>query len=269
MPRRCAGFTGDNPPVDDAGLLEVLHSAADAVHAALAEVDDWAPTTNRQADPHTQYAIDLVADRPAIELLLANGLGVLSEETGRHDPDRPITVVVDPVDGSTNASRRIPWYATSLCAVDGDGPRAAVVANQATGERFEATRGGGARCDGRPIGPSAGTRLDASIVGLAGYPEHHLGWRQFRALGAAALDLCAVAAGRLDGYVDVTPGIHGAWDYLGGALVCTEAGAVVADGDGRPLVTLDHTARRAPVAAATPDLLEALIDARRRAVGGP
>ena len=67
--------------------------------------------------------------------------------------------------------------------------------------------------------------------------------------------------------VDATPSSHGPWDYLGGLLVCTEAGASVADGDGRDLVTLDHAARRAPVAAATPALLDALITARSGAVG--
>jgi fructose-1,6-bisphosphatase/inositol monophosphatase family enzyme len=254
--------------VDDDGLVEVLHAAADAVAAALAKVEDWAPTTDR-GTPHTQYAIDLVADAPVLDILLGNGLGVLSEESGLHHPEREITVVVDPVDGSTNASRRLPWYATSLCAVDADGPRAALVVNQAGGERFGAVRGGGATVDGRPLRPTACTDLGDAVVGLCGFPARHLGWRQFRSLGAAALDLCAVAAGRLDGYVDVTPGIHGPWDYLGALLVCTEAGVPVADGDGRPLVHLDHGARRAPVAAATPGLLDALVDARRTAVGGP
>jgi myo-inositol-1(or 4)-monophosphatase len=52
------------------------------------------------------------------------------------------------------------------------------------------------------------------------------------------------------------------WDYLGGALVCAEAGAVVADALGRDLVVLDHAARRTPVGAATPDLFDALLAAR-------
>ena len=63
------------------------------------------------------------------------------------------------------------------------------------------------------------------MVGLSGYPPRRLGWKQFRALGAIALDLCAVAGGRLDAYVDCSPSAHGPWDYLGGLLVCREAGA--------------------------------------------
>ena len=236
----------------------MLHATADAVRAALDGVDDWAPST---AQP-TQYAIDVVADAAALGVLLGAGLGALSEETGRHHPERPLTAVVDPVDGSTNASRGNPWFATSLCVVDGDGPRAALVVNQASDERFEATRGGGARVDGAPLRASGCTDVAAALVGLSGWPDHHYGWDQYRAFGAGALDICAVAAGRLDGYVDTGPGLHGAWDYLGGLLVCQEAGAQMVDGDGRPLLTLDHDARRAPVAAATPELLAALVRAR-------
>jgi myo-inositol-1(or 4)-monophosphatase len=72
-----------------------------------------------------------------------------------------------------------------------------------------------------------------------------------------------VASGTLDGYLDCSWSAHGPWDYLGGLLVCTEAGAVVADAEGRDLVALDHDARRTPVAAATPALLEEALAARR------
>lgn len=241
-------------------VLALLHAVADAVAAALATVDDW----RRRTDRAGQYAIDLVADAAALGVLEAAGVGVLSEESALTRRDADLLVVLDPVDGSTNASRRIPWYATSACALDADGPLAAVVANQATGERFEAVRGGGARVDGRPISPSGRTTLATSVVGLSGYPPEPFGWRQYRALGAAALDLCAVAAGRLDAYVDCSADAHGPWDYLGGLLVCREAGAPVADLHGRELVVREHTARRTPIAAATPALLDELVAARRK-----
>ena len=205
-----------------------------------------------------QYRSDLAADAAALSVLEAAGLGVMSEESGSHRTDGPLVVVIDPVDGSTNAARGIPWYATSLCAVDAEGPRVAVVVNQASGVRFEAVRGGGARRDGAPIRPSGCRALDQAIVGFSGYPPHYLGWSQYRGLGAAALDLCAVAEGVLDGYAVVGGSQLGSWDYLGGMLVCTEAGAVVGESQGRELVTLDHEARRTPVAAASPELLVAL-----------
>jgi myo-inositol-1(or 4)-monophosphatase len=105
--------------------------------------------------------------------------------------------------------------------------------------------------------------LRHSLVGLSGYPPHWLGWKQFRALGAVALDLCAVAGGRLDAYVDCSVDAHGAWDYLGGMLVCQEAGALVVDAFDRPLVVLEHRGRRTPVAAGTPELLAEAVAARR------
>src|SRR5438309_2824286 len=152
-------------------LLDVLAGAVTVVQDALAPIDDWRPA----GEIVGQYALDLVADGPVCDHLIGAGLGVLSEESGRHHPERAITVVVDPVDGSTNASRRIPYYATSLCAVDTDGPLAAMVVNLATGERFDAVRGGGARRNGEPIHASAATVLGDAIVALNGLPDRHWG----------------------------------------------------------------------------------------------
>lgn len=238
----------------DAVLLDTLVLAAERVRHVLSEIDDWLPGTERAG----QYRIDVAADAVAVEVLVEAGLGVLSEESGTHHPERAVTVVLDPVDGSTNASRGIPWYATSLCAVDAAGPRVALVVNQASGERFDAVRGGGARRDGRPVRPSGCGGLSDAIVCLSGYPSRRWGWRQFRALGAAALDLCCVADGRLDAFAAIAPDGLGPWDYLGGLLVCEEAGAVVVDRAGRNLVVLDHEARRFPLAAANGALMAQL-----------
>jgi myo-inositol-1(or 4)-monophosphatase len=240
--------------LDDGALLDVLTEAAVAIRAALDDLAGWGPSGARPG----QYRTDVVADAAAIAVLTGAGLGVLSEETGVHFADRALFAVLDPVDGSTNASRSLPWYATSICVLDAEGPRVALVVNQATGERFDAVRGRGARCDGVAIAPSGTTSLADSLIAVSGYPRRHLGWRQYRALGAAALDLCAVAAGRVDAYLDCTGDAHGPWDYLGGLLVCTEAGAVVADLAGRDLVTRGHADRRTVVAGATSELLTEL-----------
>ena len=158
----------------------------------------------------------------------------------------------------------IPWYAVSLCAVDADGPRAALVDQHRDGRalrgdaRWRARRGTASRSHRRQRLASA-----PSIVGLSGYPPRRLGWKQYRALGASALDLCSVACGRLDAYVDCSRNAHGPWDYLGGMLVCLEAGAVIIDAFDRDLVVLEHAARRTPVAAASQVLLGESIAARR------
>jgi fructose-1,6-bisphosphatase/inositol monophosphatase family enzyme len=246
-------------PVHGRDALQLLDEVAAAVAVVLGDLEDWGLAGTKPG----QYRSDLAADEVAVQQLLDAGVGVLSEETGRHEPGREVTVVVDPLDGSTNASRGIPWYATSLCAVDAEGPLAALVVNLADGTRFEAVRGDGATCNGRPIAPSTRTELRESLVLLSGMPPRWLGWNQYRALGACALDLCAVASGAVDGYIDSSRAAHGAWDYLGGLLVCTEAGAAVTDAAGGDLVVLDHDARRTPLAAATPALLEQIVAARR------
>ncbi len=241
-------------------VLQVLGAAASAVKKALEGLSDWGLAGTREG----QYRSDLVADAAAIEVLSAAGLGVFSEESGLHNPQRPIRVVVDPVDGSTNASRGLPWWATSLCALDGEGPLAAVVVNQATGQRFEALRGEGATCDGRPVRPSTSATIAESIVAVSGYPGSDLGWSQFRSLGASALDICAVASGALDVFIDFADRSLAPWDYLGGLLVCREAGACVEDLEGRDLIVTSGDERRTVVAAATRELLDEAIAVRRR-----
>jgi len=268
MPRTC-GEQGVRPASADTvrlpcepvitDRLGLLHDVADAVAAALRNQRDWGLSGVRDG----QYALDLSADDAALAVLRRSGVGVLSEESGLDDRGTGEIVVIDPIDGSTNCSRGVPWYATSLCLVDADGPAAALVVNQASDVRYSAERGRGAFCDGRPITASGCVDVRASIVGMNGLPPHHLGYAQARVLGAVALDLCLVAAGVLDGYIDCITEAHGAWDFAGGVLICREAGASVVDVWDRELFTLTHHARRTPVAAATPELLDAFVRARR------
>ena len=244
-----ASLSGDD-------LLQLLDDAATAVHAAVADLPDWGLAGTRAG----QYKCDLAADAAVLDVLARAPVGILSEESGLAHPDRDVIVVVDPIDGSTNAAAGLPWFASSLCAVDGDGPLAAVVVNQATGTRFRAVRGEGATVDGAPTKPLSTVALQDAFVGISGLPDHWLGWRQYRALGACALDMCAVAAGMLDAFIDCTPRpAHGVWDYIGALLVCREAGAVVTDRYGEDLVVLQHEARRAPIAASSEALLQECI----------
>ncbi|MEI8239469.1 MAG: inositol monophosphatase family protein [Actinomycetota bacterium] len=244
--------------------LSLLHEVADAVAAAFAGVRDFGPSGGRDG----QYALDLVADEAALAVLRRAGVGVLSEESGFEPGNSGEMVVIDPIDGSTNASRGVPWFATAMCVVDADGPSVSLVVNQASGVRYWAVRGEGAWRDGERIAPSTCVDVGESIVGLNGLPPHPLGYRQCRVFGAVALDLCLVASGVLDGYVDCVDEAHGAWDYLASAHICREAGAALHDLHGRDLVVLDHAARRTPIAAATPELLATLTAARHGTVAG-
>ncbi len=245
--------------MEEQSLIETLQGCCVEIAQALEGLTDWGLAGTRAG----QYRSDIVADQIGVGYLLDHGFGVLSEESGVHEPDRSLFAVIDPIDGSTNASRALPWFATSICVLDQEGPLAAVVINQSTKASYCASRGGGAFRDGRSISPSAVRHLNEAIVGLSGFPPRHLGWNQYRALGAIALDLCAVAEGALDGYLDCVDAAHGPWDYLAGMLICQEAGAFVSEVAGRELVARAHADRRSPVAAGTKQLIDELVNAHR------
>jgi fructose-1,6-bisphosphatase/inositol monophosphatase family enzyme len=238
-------------------LLALFDIASAAQRGALATLG---PAERRvRTDRAGQYQLDLVADAAVLPVLGSAGVRVLSEESGWSGPEgAEITVVLDPVDGSTNCARHVPYWAISLCALDADGPLCALVQNGATGARYTAVRGAGSWLDGVRLVPSETTAIERAVVALSGWPPTALPWRQFRALGSAALALCDVAAGHIDGYLDGIADQHAPWDYLGGYLVCTEAGAPVVDAERRDLVSQDPTARRQLLAAGTPQVLAAL-----------
>jgi myo-inositol-1(or 4)-monophosphatase len=242
--------------VDESRLLQVLDEAVHAVRASLDGLEEWGPAGTRPG----QYHLDLAADAAALPILRGAGLAVLSEESGMSgEPSSALLAVIDPVDGSTNAHRGIPFYSTSICVMDAQGPLVGLVVNQATGTRYEAVRGGGARHDGEAMAPSGCTELSSAIVGISGFPGRAPGWAQFRALGAASLEFCAVAEGLLDAYLVVGTSTLFGWDYLAGLLICHEAGAVTADRDGEDLAVRDGVTRR-PIVAATQRLADQLLD---------
>jgi fructose-1,6-bisphosphatase/inositol monophosphatase family enzyme len=243
----------------NADILQVLNNTADAVSQVLATNTDWSLSGIR----HTQYSVDVRADNAALAVLHEAGCAVLSEEsqiTGQWGDD-DILVVMDPLDGSTNASRGVPWFATALCALDKNGMRASLVVNQASGkDRYWATQGGGAFHNGNQMHPSACSTLKEAVVGVSGLASFRPQWSQFRALGAAALDICLVAQGVLDGWVDFNS--HGVWDYLASILICQEAGVATSEYLDRELLVTQYDEKRTPIVAATPALLAQLREVR-------
>lgn len=211
----------------------------------------------RRTERPGQYALDLVADDVALGILRGLQATIVSEESGISGGSPNLVVVLDPVDGSTNCAHDLAYWATSVCALDGEGMLAALVVNHATGESFTATRGGGAFRDGQRLHASPVRKVEDAMVGLSGWPARLLPWQQYRALGCASLALCSLAGGGLDGYID-GGAWHAPWDYLGGLLMCREAGASVVDVDGQELVTPALSARRQLLGAGTPELLASL-----------
>ena len=243
----------------NADILQVLNNTADAVSQVLEANTDWSLSGIR----HTQYSVDVRADNAALAVLHAAGCAVLSEEsqiTGQWGDD-DILVVMDPLDGSTNASRGVPWFATALCALDKNGMRASLVVNQASGkDRYWATQGGGAFHNGNQMQPTGCSTLKEAVVGVSGLASFRPQWAQFRALGAAALDICLVAQGVLDGWVDFHS--HGVWDYLASILICQEAGVATSEHLDRELLVTQYDQKRTPIVAATPALLAQLREVR-------
>ncbi|SRR5580765_1400050 len=178
--------------------------------------------------------------------------GFQGEEAGGSTGDGSgITWVVDPIDGTVNYLYGIPAYAVSVAAVVGDPtvpgawrPVAGAVVGPALGETYRARVGGGAfrrRGDGpeTPIVPTGCTDLGHALIGTGfGYEAAQRRWaaevllhvipqvRDIRRIGSAALDLCHVADGALDGYYE--RGLN-PWDLAAGWLVLTEAGGTFID----------------------------------------
>ena len=233
-------------------ILDILRSAADAVVDALSTFEGSGLSGIR----HSQYNLDLVADQAACAVLLGSGLSVFSEESGGQG-DGSITVVIDPVDGSTNADRGIPFSCTSLCALDASGPLVSLVRSLTTGVTYEAIRGRGETRDGSAITASRTEDPAAAIVGVNGILPGHQGWAQVRTMGAAALEICLVAEGALDAYLQVGGAAIHPWDYLAGLHIAAEAGAHVLSLDGGELIVLEEVPRM-PLVAGTAILADRL-----------
>ena len=152
--------------------------------------------------------------------------------------------IVDPIDGTVNYVYGLPQYAVSVAAEVGGQVLAGVVVNAATGEEWTAVRGGGAWRSGVRLTCSTEETLQRALVATGfGYDAARRAYqasvltrvlplvRDIRRLGAAALDLCAVAEGWVDAYFE--KGLN-PWDHAAGGLVAAEAGLVVSGLRGEP-----------------------------------
>lgn len=245
------GRAGSVPFVDRDRCFGVFDDVVVAVRSAIASVADRGSAGDRAS----QYRIDVVADGAAGELLSAAGVGVLSEESAPVAPESGVVVVIDPIDGSTNAARGIPFSACAMCAVDSDGPWLAQVTHLEADRTYRAVRGQGATRDGASIAVASPAAGDEAVVAVNG-GGHRPAAGQTRALGALSLEMCLVADGSLDGVINLDGDCHGVWDYLAAALIVTEAGGVVADRHGRRLDVLDRSARRDLLVASDAALLD-------------
>jgi len=214
-------------------------------------------------------ATDMVTEYDrASELLIVDALraarpddAIVGEEGTADEGTSGVSWLIDPIDGTTNFLYGLPGYAVSIAAADHDGALAGAVYVPATNELFTAGRGQGATLNGEPIRCSTTTDIATALVatGFSYHPElrekhmrrlqHIIGdIRDIRRFGAAAPDLCYVAAGRVDAYFEE----HlGPWDLAAGELIAREAGCVTGDFAGEAV-------RPAQVLVANPSIFEPL-----------
>lgn len=231
--------------------LQVAHQAAQAAYDSARSSRNWGMVENGHAG---QHAGDVEADDAALAVFRAAGLGVLSEESGISETASSLTAVIDPVDGSTNVARGVPFWCSSVGLVEDGELVAGLVLAMPFGDLYWAVRGHGAFLNASPLIPRPPRSLSQSIVFLNGHQPRYLGWSQYRALGSAALELCMVASGVGDAFVDCSGQGLALWDYMGALLVCLEAGCIVEDRDGMELVDITLDVRRHVLAATSKEL---------------
>jgi fructose-1,6-bisphosphatase/inositol monophosphatase family enzyme len=268
-------------PHDHAPLLALLRDCGAAVRTAVERVRATEPVAaladeqGLGADGAPTSHIDRVAEEAALAFLDGAGWrgNILSEEHGLIDRGAALTLVIDPIDATNNATTDFPYYAFSIAALD-DQPVAGCVVNVPTGDRWTAVRGAGAWCNGRRLPPGSVTRLAESRLALVRpmtaadltrLQPLLLGAQRVRITGCTALDVCLVAGGTLHGFANANRYVNPLWgekvvDYAAAALVLEETGGALADQHGSPLAyPLDLRHRLCLHAAATPALLAELL----------
>jgi len=194
--------------------------------------------------------------------------GFLGEEGAAREGSSGVTWVIDPIDGTVNYLYEIPAYAVSVAARVGDDVVAGAVVNPVSGEVWTALGGEGAWLDGRRLRLADPPPLEMALVATGfGYDPRRRARqaqvlevilplvRDVRRVGAASLDLCALATGRVDAYYE--QGLK-PWDLAAGGLIAAEAGATVTGLHGRPAGEPLVVAARKPLVGALVGLLEGL-----------
>ena len=197
------------------------------------------------ADGTPSKFIDIAAEDAALEILASSGIDmkIVTEEKGHLTfGDSPeFTLVLDPLDGTYNATRDVPFYSVSIAIGDVDltDIRYAEVYNLANGTDFTAAKNKGAFYNNKKIQVSQAAKLDEFTVASYGYKDrsdvfNRLGRhvRRLRSFGSAALELSFVASGRLDAFVDLRSRLR-IMDVAAGILIVNEAGGIVTDGRGQ------------------------------------
>ena len=237
--------------------IKAARSAGSIINRAYLDLERLQVNTKAPNDFVTE--VDHAAEMAIIDTLLAAypGHGILAEETGsaRGAADSEYVWIIDPLDGTTNFIHGLPTFAVSIALAFRNQVQQAVVYDPSRNDLFFASKGRGAFLNDKRLRVSKRTRLAESLIGT-GFPfRKGDDFRKYltifeavmkscagmRRPGAAALDLCYVAAGWYDGFFET--GLS-AWDVAAGSLLVTEAGGLVGNFTGEA----DYLHRREVVA---------------------
>ncbi len=262
--------------IDAQAWLELCRAAAAAVARAVAELptrDEREPVLSAGEGGDDTTAVDAAAEAAVVAVLERSGLDftLVSEELGERvfgDGSGPV-VVVDPIDGSLNAKRGVPWFALSIAIAEGPSMGDVVVGfiqDYGSGEEWTAIRGEGAWLDGVPLaGPGPKDEIEvlvmeATLTGLlADKVGAMVGFAyRTRVFGSLALALCHLAAGRVDAVCSLKPARS--VDIAAAQLLVLERELAIDLPDDPPFgqAPLDLDGRSRVVAAGTRELCDEL-----------
>ncbi|MEK6743131.1 MAG: inositol monophosphatase family protein [Nitrospirota bacterium] len=222
--------------------LEVAKAAAVKAGTILRECISVSREVSYKGEINLVTEMDRISERIVVATILEAfpDHGILAEEEAQIENGSGFLWIIDPLDGTTNYAHGYPSFSVSIGLEHSGDVIVGVVYDPMRNELFSAARGQGAHLNGNPIAVSRNDVLIRSLL-ATGFPydravsrENNLDYfnalimaaQEIRRSGSASLDLCAVAAGRLDGYWELK--LH-PWDVAAGSLIVQEAGGTVSD----------------------------------------
>jgi myo-inositol-1(or 4)-monophosphatase len=233
--------------------VQYLETAIDLARAAGDVLNHYA-SRDKMVEFKGHANLVTIADKKSEELIIGGILNrypthsILAEESGATQPGAAVQWIIDPLDGTTNFAHGYPFYCVSIGVEENGEAVCGVVYDPVRDELFSAARGHGAYCNGDRLKVSEVESLSRALL-ITGFPysfrdrldtvmhqfrEFMVSSQAVRRGGAAALDLCYVAAGRLDGFWEL---YLQPWDTAAGRIIVEEAGGRITDFKGGPFFT--------------------------------
>lgn len=259
-------------------FLQCRENIREHLQPLLGRLKEPQPDLGRGAGGDQMKLVDLAAEKAIIEILLRHGVSftLVSEESGIKEygsNPKDCYVTVDPIDGTTNLVHGLPFYCSSIAISHKpilSDVYAAMVTDLFHGNTYTAAKGEGACCNGEEISTSSTSSLEEAVIGLdlntykikevaPQLSELIQNTKHIRHFGANALELCFVAEGLTDAFVDIRGKLR-TTDVAAGFLILKEAGGIISAPDGQPVdVKLDPKQTLKFVASGNPTIHKSIL----------